>query len=224
MRAGTGKKLRGIMVFLIAGLLIAALFSTVFGGAFKAYEQRNVNARTFSGAGLSKATTGRIIDLFLPNSMFEASIFGVGIGMGTISARAALTGKSSFEFFTVAEGDIDRNFLELGLFCGWIFVALRLSFAVWLGWISLQAARKGDVTALLLSSFSAFAIWQSQITMHTAYAHLVWFAAGLTMAAARFARPPVSARVAATGWMPPRRVVGGGRPYFEPSVPGPSRR
>ena len=162
--------------------------------------------------------------MFLPNAMFEASVVGEGIGMGTMSASAALTGKSNFTYFTMAEGDIDRNFLELGLFSGWIFVALRLTFAVWLAWISLRAARKGDMTALLLSSFSAFAIFQSQMTMHTVYAHLAWFAAGLTMAAARFARAPVSARVAETGWMAPRRVVGGWRPSFDPPVPGPSRR
>jgi hypothetical protein len=207
-RAGIGTKLRGIMASLMSALLIAALFSTVFGGAYKAYEQRNASAQTFSGN-----TTERIIGMFLPGSMFEASVGGVGIGLGTTGASAVLTGRREF---TVAESDLDRNFLELGLFSGWIFVALRWTFALWLVWISLLAARNGDAMALLLGSFSALAIFQSSITMHTVYAHLAWFAAGLTMAAARF--PPVSARVAGVGWIPSRVV--GGRASFNPQVPG----
>ena len=99
-------------------------------------------------------------------------------------------------------------------------MALRWTFALWLVWISLRAARKGDLTALLLASFAALAIFQSQITMHTVYAHLAWFAAGLTMAAARSALAPVSARAVGTGTMPPRRGVVGWRAPFNPPAPG----
>jgi hypothetical protein len=190
-RVGLATKLRGVVVCLMAALLIGGLFSTVFGGAYQAYEDRNIAAHTFSysGSGFSVATTDRIFSAFLPTSMFDATIVGVGIGMGTTGA-SAVQGIESWAALTVAENDLDRNFLELGLVLGWIFVALRLTFALWLVWISLLAARKGDVTALLLSSFSALAIFQSQITMHTTYAHLAWFAAGLTMAAARSAQAP----------------------------------
>ena len=44
----------------------------------------------------------------------------------------------------MAEGDWDRNFIELGLVVGWIFVALRIMFALWLLLISVRAARSGD--------------------------------------------------------------------------------
>jgi hypothetical protein len=216
-RSGIVTKLRGIMISLTAALLIGALFSTVFGEAYKAYEQRNVEAKTFSGT-----TTERIRGLLLPKSMFEASLAGVGIGMGTISASAARTGQSKFLRFTLAEGDLDRNFLELGLISGWIFVALRYAFAAWLVWISFRAARKGDATALMLSCFSAFAIFQAQITMHTVYAHLAWFAAGLTIAAAGFARPPVDRPVA--GWIASREGGGGWRSSFGPPVRATPRR
>src|SRR5262249_47598218 len=136
-RAGIGTRLRGIMVSLLAVLLIAGLFSTVFGEAYKAYEQRNLTANTFSNS-----TTERIIHMFLPNSMFEASIGGIGIGLGTTGTGAALKGRQWYQ----REGDLDRNFLELGLFCGWIFVALRWAMALWLVLISLRAARNGDST------------------------------------------------------------------------------
>jgi hypothetical protein len=204
------------MVSLTAALMIAALFSTVFGEAYKAYETRNVQAKTFS-----RSTAERIRGLFLPKSMFETTLVGAGIGMGTISASAALSGQSKFLRFSLAEGDLDRNFLELGLISGWIFVALRYAFAAWLVWIGLRAARKGNAMALMLSCFSAFAIFQAQITMHTVYAHLAWFAAGLTIAAAGFARAPVGIR---GGWIPPRVVGGGWRASFGPPVPATPRR
>jgi hypothetical protein len=214
-RAGIGTRLRGIMVSLLAALLIAGLFSTVFGGAYKAYEERNRIANTFSGN-----TTERIIHTFLPNSMFEASIGGIGIGLGTTGIAATVKG---WRTYGLAEGDLDRNFLELGLFCGWIFVALRWALALWLVLISLRAARSGDSTALLLSCFAAVAIFQSQMTMHTVYAYLAWFAAGLTMAAARFA--PVSAWMPEPRWMPRHRGVAVLRSSsLNPQVSSASRR
>jgi hypothetical protein len=186
---------------LAGGLLGVILFSTLFAGAYKAYELRNRHAQTFSSA-----STARIVNLFLPDSMFEASIGGAGIGIATTGAAAALTGNRAL---TLAEGDWDRNFVELGLFAGWIFVTLRITFALWLASISLRAARKGELMALLLASFSAVAILQSSITMHTAYAHFAWFAAGLTMAAARDTLAPIGARAAGTATMPPRRGMVG---------------
>ena len=77
----------------------------MFAGVYKAYEQRNINARRFPST-----TTERIIGMFLPHSMFEASIGGVGIGIGTTGAAAVLTGERAF---TLAEGDLDRNFSNL---------------------------------------------------------------------------------------------------------------
>ena len=105
----------------------------------------------------------------------------------------------------MGESDWDRNFMELGLVVGWIFVALRIVFALWLLLIGVRAARSGDPMSLLLASFAAFAIFQGQITMHTAYAHLAWFAVGLTMAAARAAWAPGAAQAVGTATMRPRR-------------------
>ena len=95
--------------------------------------------------------------------------------------------------------------MELGLVVGWIFVALRIVFALWLVSIGVRAARRGDPMSLLLASFAALAIFQGQITMHTAYAHLAWFAVGLTMAAARVAWAPRAAQAVGTATMRPRR-------------------
>ena len=50
---------------------------------------------------------------------------------------------------------------------------------------------------LRASQLSLF--FKGQITMHTAYAHLAWFAVGLTMAAARAAWAPGAAQVVGTG-------------------------
>jgi hypothetical protein len=152
----------------------------------------------------------------LPQTMFEATISGAGIGLGTTgSAAYSADGNnqylqdSSGRRLTMGEGDWGRNFLELGLVLGWTFVALRIVFALWLVSIGVRAARSGDLMPLLLASFAAFAIFQSQITMHTAYAHLAWFAVGLTMAAARLAwAPRVGQAVAPAMMRPPRGNLG----------------
>ena len=210
-RARVSQKLRVMILPLALSLLAVAILSTTISGAYKAYEERNLNASTFSGT-----TTERIVNMILPESMFEASIGGTGIGTGTTGASAYSTGQRAF---TLAEGDWDRNFLELGLFLGWIFIGLRIVFAFWLVSISFQAARKGDAMALLLASFSALAIFQSQITMHTVYAHFAWFAAGLTMAAARFALAPGGAAAVGIGTMSPRRSMIGWSAPPSPSFP-----
>jgi hypothetical protein len=208
-RGRVSEKLRVMILPLALSLLAVAILSTTISGAYKAYEERNLDAGTFSGS-----TTERIVNMILPKSMFEASIGGTGIGTGTTGAAAYSSG---IRAFTLAEGDWDRNFLELGLFLGWIFVGLRIVFAFWLVSISFQAARKGDAMALLLASFAALAIFQSQITMHTVYAHLAWFAAGLTMAAAA----PGGARAIGIGTMPPRRSMIGWPAPPNPSFPRP---
>jgi hypothetical protein len=219
-RGSITKRLRAITVPLAGIFVIAALLVAV-PGMYGAYQNRNRTAETFSGN-----TTARLVEMVMPPAMLEAPIVGLGIGQGTTGAAAYSTNEgmlqhadSSGRRLTMAEGDWDRNFTELGLIVGWIFVALRIVFAFWLVSIGVRAARRGDLMPLILASFSAFAIFQLQITMHTAYAHLSWFAVGLTMAAARASWAPVSA-----GRMAPRPVVGDWRPSFGPPVPGPFRR
>jgi hypothetical protein len=200
-RARIGKRLHAIIVPLAGGLVVVALLSAL-PGIQGAYEHRNENA----GGTFSSSSTTRIADMMLPRSMFEAPISGVGIGVGTTGAAAFIDGGAEGErSLKMSESDWSRNFVELGLILGWIFVALRIIFAFWLVWIGVHAARSGDPMALLLATFAALAIFQSQITMHTTYAHLTWFAVGLTMAAARVAWMPGAAQVVGTATMRPHR-------------------
>jgi hypothetical protein len=218
-RGSISLRLRAIIVPLAGGLVVAALLVTV-PGMYGAYENRNETAGTFSGG-----STARIAQMLLPWTMFEAPIGGVGIGLGTTGAAAYSSGNyrgtladSSGRRLTMAEGDWDRNFMELGLVLGWIFVALRSVFALWLLSIGVRAARSGDPMALLLASFAAFAIFQLQITMHTAYAHLAWFAVGLTMAAARLAWAPGAGQAVGPAMMRPRRGNLGWPPPVNPPI------
>ncbi len=181
-RARGSRRLRAAMVPLAAGILVAVLFTTVFTKAYDAFESRNRAARTFSNV-----TTERIVGMFLPRWMFESSIEGIGIGIATTGAAAFETGERAL---THAESDWDRNFVELGLINGGVFVALRIAFSAWLVWLGFRAARMGDPTTFVLACFAGPAILTTQITMHTVYAHFAWFAAGLTMAAARCALMP----------------------------------
>ena len=118
----------------------------------------------------------------------------------------------------MGEGDWDRNFSELGLVVGSIFVGLRMVFAFWLLLLGVRVARSGDIRSLLLASFAAFAIFQGQITLHTAYGHLAWFAVGLTMAAARAAWAPEVAQAVRPATMRPRR--GSWPPPVKPPITG----
>jgi hypothetical protein len=202
-RAKTSKRFRAIIMLLTGGLVVVALLLAV-PGIQAAYDSRNTSARTFSGE-----TIERITQMVLPPTMFEASIGGIGIGRGSTGAaaysnEAKRNADASGRRF-MAESDRDRNFLELGLVVGWILVALRIAFTLWLLLIALRAARSGDPMSLLLASFAAPAIYQGQITMATAYGHLAWFAAGLTMAAARAAWAPRAAHMVGTATMRPRR-------------------
>lgn len=178
-RVDLAKRARAIGTAVLMAALVVGLFSTVLYRAWEAYEERNRAARTFSAAIVE-----RITGMFLPGWMFEASLTGEGIGIATTGAAAAMTGERAL---TLAENDWDRNFVELGLIGGWLFVGLRVAFSAWLVWIGIRAARSGEPTALVFASFAAPAILVTQITMHTVYGHLAWMAAGLTMAAARAA-------------------------------------
>jgi hypothetical protein len=218
-RGGISKRLRAITLPLAGALVVGALLVTV-PGMYLAYENRNKTAHTFSGE-----TTGRIVEMVLPHTMFEAPIGGLGIGVGTTGSAAYSSSGTQTKFrdtegrrLTVAEGDWDRNFMELGLVVGWIFVALRIVFALWLVSIGVRAARSGDLMPLILGSFAAFAIFQLQITMHTAYAHLAWFAVGLTMAAARLECAPGVGQAVGPAMMRPRRGNLGWPPPVNPPI------
>lgn len=190
-RAGSSGRLRGAIMPVAAALVVLVLFTTVFARAYEAYGERNRSARTFS-----EATIHRMVGAFAPYWMFEAPVEGEGIGMATTGAAAIMTGERAL---TLAEADWDRNFVELGIIGGWVFVLLRIWFSIWLGWIGFRAARRGDATALVLAAFAAPAILIMQITMHTVYAHFAWFAAGLTIAAARCALLPGRMRPVESG-------------------------
>ena len=132
-----------------------------------------------------------------------------GIGIGTTGAAAFSLAKryadSSGRHLTMGEGDWIGILSSLA--CRWLdFRGVTFRVCALARVDKFRAARSGDLMALLLASFAALAIFQGQITMHTAYAHLAWFAAGLTMAAARAAWAPGAARVGRNRMMPPRRV------------------
>jgi hypothetical protein len=175
MRARTSTRLRAIILPLVGGL-VAVTMLFALPGIYAAYDNRNKTAGTFTSSSVD-----RIVDALLPNAS-EAPIVGQGIGFGTTGAAVLIKGERRLR---MGESDWSRNFNELGLVVGWIFVGLRVLFALWLLSIGVRAARNGDPTSLLLASFAAVAVFNAQITMHTAYGHLTWFAVGLTMAAAR---------------------------------------
>jgi hypothetical protein len=203
-RASTSTRLRAIMMPLLGGLVAAALLAAL-PGMEAAYESRNRTARTFSSVSVK-----RIVATLLPSQMFEAPIVGRGIGVGT-TASAAYSAKGPSHYadasgrrLTMGETDWSRNFNELGLVVGSVFVAMRIVFALWLLLISVRAARNGDPRSLILASFASLAIFNAQITMHTAYGHLTWFAVGLTMAAARVGWSPRTAPIVGPTTMGPR--------------------
>lgn len=176
-RTNVAARARGVWLAALTAALTIVLFANIFTRALVAYEERNRVARTFSDA-----TVERIVGMFVPRWMFEASLEGEGIGIALTGATAVLTGERKL---TLAETDWDRNFVELGLLGGTAFVLLRITFSIWLVSVAFRAARRGAMIPLILASHAAPAILISQITMHTAYAQLAWMGAGLTIASAR---------------------------------------
>lgn len=113
------------------------------------------------------------------------SILGAGLGNG-LPGGAALRG--SFQppkFLATAEDEQERLLLEAGMF-GLFLIFFRYAMAVRLLTVSWQCSRQeGFPLAMLLASYSAYQMWQGQLSMNGTAEYYGWLFVGFTLAAAK---------------------------------------
>lgn len=115
------------------------------------------------------------------NILPEAPLLGIGLGLG---------GNASVQLGYLVREDIEedwsRNFMELGLVLGPLYVLFRIALVVWLFKGGLGATRRsGNLLPLLLVVFAAVPLFNGQITAHGTVNGYGWLFAGFAIAAIR---------------------------------------
>jgi hypothetical protein len=174
-----GKSLR----LLIGGTVVgtAFIFSPLGKSGLEVFTARIVNALEFEG-GIT-GFMGRFLNDFLEPIMAipDMPFWGNGLGMGTAVAAVILTGERDF---LLAEAEYGRILLESGPLLGGAFLLFRISIAIWLGKLSLNALRQGQVLPVFLFAACALNIIFGQWAQTTILG-LGVFGAGLCLAACR---------------------------------------
>lgn len=165
-----------LRIFGIGGfiLLVAVLFVLVFPDMFAAMGRRFESAAATEGSIWVRAFGFffSAIDAFQ-----SAPVFGYGIGAGAPGV-ARFIGLQNLIF---GEGDLERNFNELGIAFGFAMLLLRLATATYVALLAVRLAGRGDVFVLPLAGFFLQPILWGQITNSPLNAFLVWVFAGLVL-------------------------------------------
>jgi hypothetical protein len=112
------------------------------------------------------------------SSVNESELLGYGIGAGAPGVTSFLGLRPLF----LGESDTQRNINELGLFIGPLFLLLRFATAVWIAWLSVRLAARGEYAALPIAGLVAVSFAFGQLTSSTTEAYMLWLAFGLTVA------------------------------------------
>jgi hypothetical protein len=109
---------------------------------------------------------GRIASLTVkPFAMiFDLPALGYGLGVGTNVGARLISGRAQF---LLSEGEWGRVLMEMGALLGGIFIVYRVTLTVWLGKLSIRAAKGGDILPVLLYSACAVNIFNGQIAQPT---------------------------------------------------------
>lgn len=170
---------RFLIVAAIAGAAVASM--EFFGEGFEVLQERFV-AASLSEGGVQGAA-GRFVSIFtepIPY-LFNAPIFGYGLGLGTNGGATLAVGHRTF---LLAEGEWARIILESGAVLGLLFILLRIVIVSWLAWLSLRACWMGNVLPLLILGAAAFNFLIGPFGQPTQLGFSV-FGAGLCLAAMR---------------------------------------
>ncbi len=137
--------LGGLLVVATIGFFLSQLSILEMG--VTVFSQRVTNASGTEGGALgllARAASG--FTGFLP-MLYEAPIFGKGLGMGTNVGLALMTDRSQAVWF---EDEWARHVLESGPLLGSAFICYRIALVAWLGVASWRHAARRDPLPILL--------------------------------------------------------------------------
>lgn len=118
--------------------------------------------------------------------LYDVPLLGAGLGAGTIVGSRLLSGR--VQFLLQAEGEWARVLSESGPLLGGAFLIWRVYLSVWLGWLAVQRAARGDALPLLLFGVCGIGIVNGQFGQATTQG-FVTFTAALCLAATKCSAP-----------------------------------
>lgn len=171
--------LAGLLVVAVAAYFLSNL--SIFSSGLTVF-----TARVGRASGSEGGATGFIARFlsgytgFVP-SLYDAPLFGNGLGLGTNVGLALLTDKSKFIWF---EDEWARHILESGPLIGGAFILCRIALTGWIGAMSFRHMAKRDPLPILLFGVCFIMILNGLIGQATTQGFMI-LVSGLCLAATR---------------------------------------
>ena len=188
-----GALVAGVMIYFLSNL-------SFFQFGLAALDQRVTDASRVEGGSsgfVARALSG--YTGFIP-ALYDAPLFGQGLGMGTNVGLALMVDKSQFIWF---EDEWARHVLESGPLLGLSFILYRVALTFWMGAAAVHHVARHDPLAVLLFGAVFLTLLNGSLGQTTNLGFVVLLS-GLTLAAMRSPRTlapnnainsaPVSAR------------------------------
>jgi hypothetical protein len=185
-----GAKTGRVGVIVTPILLVAcfvAVFPTLFPDAYSTFMERWSDAAATEATQFQYGWVGRALYSFYDFSRLlgQMPLLGYGVGMagnGAVNMGVMINGQSVLK---LAEEDWSRHVIELGPLLAILFIAYRVSFAVWLGLRAFKGSRQtGESLPVLLFVYVAVALMEGQLTGHGLVNGFGWIYVGVCMVAA----------------------------------------
>ncbi|MDX2272967.1 MAG: hypothetical protein NW237_13610 [Cyanobacteriota bacterium] len=181
------KQISKIIVILSIVSFAIILFDTLLSGEESFLDQglATFQARVTTAGrseGGFEGFVARFLSGFDPFARIDGSLplFGFGVGLGTNTGAALVTGQRTF--LLGAEGEWDRIVVESGPILGLSFILLRVSLAVWLGMLSFSQIKMGNILSWLLFTTCAINLSIGQFGPPTSLGFAI-FSSGLCLSA-----------------------------------------
>lgn len=176
-------------VFVLIGIIVLPI---VFPAATEAFTERwtgagEAESRAYGSGGIFARVAYESLSFRYLTA--QTPLFGYGLGSAGNAAWKLGTRDEIIPFATqdqinAAETDWGRNILELGPIVGFLFIAYRIAFAIWLAKQSLAATRAScNLFPLVLCAFVGQLIFSGEMTAHGTMNGYAWLFAGFCMAA-----------------------------------------
>ncbi len=171
--------LAGLVVVTVAAYFLSSL--NVVSMGLEVFTARVSNASGSEGGGagfVARALSG--YTGFIP-ALYDAPMFGHGLGLGTNVGLSLLTDKSKFIWF---EDEWARHILESGPLIGGAFICYRVALTGWIGAVAFRHMAKRDPLPILLFGVCFITLLNGFVGQATIQGFMI-LVAGLCLAATR---------------------------------------